>query len=131
MYVKEKQESWCRVEVLLFCAHGWLLQTYATDSLSLSKSVINISQVTAKRSRLVIDGEMVYENARVPFNYRTSIGVRGKVSKTCYRLCYQYEMSPCICRPPGGSDSAAPKQHNRRDSVLSCLVDFGFARNFR
>ena len=36
-------------------------------------------QVTAKRSRLVIDGEMVYDNVRVPFNYRTSIGVKGKV----------------------------------------------------
>lgn len=54
-------------------------QTVATDPLSLSKSVITIMQVTAKRSRLVIDGEMVYDNVRVPFNYRTSIGVKGKV----------------------------------------------------
>ena len=41
--------------------------------------MITIMQVTAKRSRLVIDGEMVYDNVRVPFNYRTSIGVKGKV----------------------------------------------------
>ncbi|CAN0474249.1 unnamed protein product, partial [Laminaria digitata] len=53
-------------------------QTVATDPLSLSKSVITIMQVTAKRSRLVIDGEMVYDNVKVPFNYRTSIGVKGK-----------------------------------------------------
>lgn len=55
-------------------------QTLATDPLSLSKSEITIFQVTAKRSRLVIDGEMSYENVKVPFNYRTSIGVKGNVS---------------------------------------------------
>lgn len=54
-------------------------QTLATDPLSLSKSIITIMKVTAKRSRLVIDGEMMYDNVRVPFNYRTSIGVKGKV----------------------------------------------------
>lgn len=57
-----------------------LLQGLATDPLSLSKSEITIFQVTAKRSRLVIDGEMTYESVKVPFNYRTSIGVKGNVS---------------------------------------------------
>lgn len=55
------------------------MKTLATDSLSLSKSEITILRVTAKRSRLVIDGEMCYDNVKVPFNYRTSIGVKGKV----------------------------------------------------
>lgn len=45
----------------------------------LRKSSITIKQVTAKKSRLVIDGEMAYDSAKVPFTYRTSIGVKGKV----------------------------------------------------
>jgi len=52
-------------------------KTLATEPLR--NSSITIKQVTAKRSRLVIDGEMAYDNAKVPFTYRTSIGVRGKV----------------------------------------------------
>lgn len=45
----------------------------------LQKSVITILRVTAKRSRLVIEGEMDYNGLRVPFNYRASLGVKGKV----------------------------------------------------
>lgn len=53
------------------------MQTLATEPLR--NSSITIKQVTAKRSRLVIEGEMAYDNAKVPFTYRTSIGVKGKV----------------------------------------------------
>lgn len=52
-------------------------QALATEPLR--KSSITIKQVTAKKSRLVIDGEMAYDSAKVPFTYRTSIGVKGKV----------------------------------------------------
>lgn len=45
----------------------------------LRKSSITIKQVTAKKSRLVIEGEMAYDSAKVPFTYRTSIGVKGQV----------------------------------------------------
>lgn len=58
-------------------------QTVATDPLSLSKSLITIARVTAKRSRLVIEGDMVYDDVKVPFIYRTSIGVKGKVRRAC------------------------------------------------
>lgn len=53
------------------------LQSLATEPLR--NSSITIKQVTAKRSRLVIEGEMAYDTAKVPFTYRTSIGVRGDV----------------------------------------------------
>ncbi|CAN0097129.1 unnamed protein product [Ectocarpus fasciculatus] len=52
------------------------LETLATEPLR--KSSITITQVSAKRSRLVIEGEMAYDSAKVPFTYRTSIGVKGK-----------------------------------------------------
>ncbi|CBJ27995.1 expressed unknown protein [Ectocarpus siliculosus] len=52
------------------------LETLATEPLR--KSSITITQVLAKRSRLVIEGEMAYDSAKVPFTYRTSIGVKGK-----------------------------------------------------
>lgn len=52
-------------------------QSLATEPLR--NSSITIKQVTAKRSRLVIEGEMAYDTAKVPFTYRTSIGVRGNV----------------------------------------------------
>lgn len=51
----------------------------------MGRSDITILQVTAKRSRLVIDGEMTYDNVKVPFNYRTSIGVKGNVSLSLHR----------------------------------------------
>ncbi|CAM9369492.1 unnamed protein product [Hapterophycus canaliculatus] len=52
------------------------LESLATEPLR--NSSITIKQVTAKRSRLVIEGEMAYDTAKVPFTYRTSIGVRGQ-----------------------------------------------------
>ncbi|CAN0011293.1 unnamed protein product, partial [Ectocarpus sp. 8 AP-2014] len=52
------------------------LEALATEPLR--KSSITITQVSAKRSRLVIEGEMAYDSAKVPFTYRTSIGVKGK-----------------------------------------------------
>lgn len=52
-------------------------QTLATEPLR--NSSITIKQVTAKKSRLVIEGDMSYDSARVPFTYRTSIGVKGQV----------------------------------------------------
>lgn len=51
----------------------------AADSLALSKSMVSIRQVTSERSRLVVDGDMTYENVQVPFTYRTSIGTRQEV----------------------------------------------------
>lgn len=55
------------------------LQAMATDPTMFRKSDITILRVTAKRSRLVIDGEMGYDGVKVPFSYRTSLGVKGKV----------------------------------------------------
>lgn len=52
-------------------------QGLATEPLR--NSSITIKQVTAKKSRLVIEGEMAYDSAKVPFTYRTSIGVKGQV----------------------------------------------------
>ncbi|CAM9280799.1 unnamed protein product [Scytosiphon promiscuus] len=52
------------------------LESLATEPLR--NSSITIKQVTAKRSRLVIEGEMAYDTAKVPFTYRTSIGVKGQ-----------------------------------------------------
>lgn len=62
----------CSLPFSYLCA-----QALATEPLR--NSGITIKQVTAKRSRLVIEGEMSYDTAKVPFTYRTSIGVKGKV----------------------------------------------------
>eukprot|EP00752_Nemacystus_decipiens_P001916 g1845.t1 len=52
------------------------LEALATEPLR--NSSITIKQVSAKKSRLVIEGEMAYDVAKVPFTYRTSIGVKGQ-----------------------------------------------------
>lgn len=67
----------------------------ATDPLSLSKSNITILRVSAKRSRLVIDGEMGYDEVKVPFSYRTSLGVKGEVCISC-PILFCLGILPCF-----------------------------------
>ncbi|CAM9778737.1 unnamed protein product, partial [Discosporangium mesarthrocarpum] len=54
------------------------LEDIATDPRPFQKTQITVLRVMAKKSRLVIDGEVVFDRLKVPFQYRTSIGISKK-----------------------------------------------------